>query len=109
MKSMLPLYGVSRRRVLLSALAVLLFLPGMVFPARAQTDADLPSWNDGPAKQAIVNFVKTTTDQSSPNFVRPEDRIATFDQDGTLWVEHPMYSFVMYAHDRVPAAVKAKP
>jgi hypothetical protein len=55
-----------------------------------------------------VNFVKATTDQSSPNFVRPEDRIATFDQDGTLWVEHPIYSFVMYALDRAPAVVMAK-
>jgi phosphoglycolate phosphatase-like HAD superfamily hydrolase len=69
----------------------------------------LPSWNDGPAKQAIVDFVKATTDPSSPKFVRPEDRIATFDQDGTLWVEHPVYSFVMYALDRVPDVVKAKP
>ena len=77
-------------------------------PAIAQTDP-LPSWNDGPAKQAIVDFVKTTTDQSSPKFVRPDDRIATFDQDGTLWVEHPMYSQVVYCLDRVPALVKAKP
>ena len=58
--------------------------------ALAQTDP-LPSWNDGPAKQAIVAFVQATTDQSSPTFVPPEARIATFDQDGTLWVEHPMY------------------
>ena len=69
----------------------------------------LPSWNDGPAKQAIVDFVKATTDTSSPNFVPPEERIATFDQDGTLWVEHPMYSQVVYCLDRVPALVKAKP
>ena len=47
----------------------------------------LPSWNDGPAKQAIVDFVRVTTDQASPKFVPPEERIATFDQDGTLWVE----------------------
>jgi phosphoglycolate phosphatase-like HAD superfamily hydrolase len=69
----------------------------------------LPSWNDGPAKQAIVNFVKATTDQSSPDFVPPEERIATFDQDGTLWVEHPMYTQVEYCLERVPALVKAKP
>ena len=74
----------------------------------AQTDP-LPSWNDGPAKQAIVDFVQATTDQSSPRFVPPEARIATFDQDGTLWVEHPMYSQVMYCLERVPAVVKAKP
>ena len=51
----------------------------------------LPSWNDGPAKQAILDFVKTTTDQNNPKYVPPEDRIATFDQDGTTWVEQPMY------------------
>ena len=61
----------------------------------------LPSWNDGPAKQAILDFVKTTTDKSSPKFVPPEDRIATFDQDGTTWVEHPIYSQVLFAFDRV--------
>jgi hypothetical protein len=56
----------------------------------------LPSWNDGPAKQAILEFVKTTTTQGSPQFVPPEERVATFDQDGTLWVEHPIYTQVMY-------------
>jgi len=62
---------------------------------------DLPSWNDGPAKSAIVNFVKTTIEKSSSQFVQPEDRVATFDQDGTLWVEHPIYSQVLFAFDRV--------
>ena len=76
--------------------------------ALAQTDP-LPSWNDGPAKKAIVEFVQTTTTEGNPNFVPPEERVATFDQDGTLWVEHPMYSQVIYCLDRVPAVVKAKP
>ena len=76
--------------------------------AQAQTDP-LPSWNDSPAKKAIVEFVQTTTTQGSPKFVPLEERIATFDQDGTLWVEHPMYSQVVYCLDRVPAIVKAKP
>jgi phosphoglycolate phosphatase-like HAD superfamily hydrolase len=76
--------------------------------AVAQTDP-LPSWNDGPAKQAIVGFVQATTTQGSPNFVPPAERIATFDQDGTLWVEHPMYTQVMYCLERVPAVVKVKP
>ena len=53
--------------------------------------------------------MQTTTDKSSPKFVPPVQRIATFDQDGTLWVEHPMYSQVIYCLDRVPAVVKAKP
>jgi phosphoglycolate phosphatase-like HAD superfamily hydrolase len=72
-------------------------------------DDPLPSWNDGPAKKAILDFVRTTTNQSSPNFVPTGQRIATFDQDGTLWVEHPMYSQVIYCLERVPAVVKAKP
>jgi phosphoglycolate phosphatase-like HAD superfamily hydrolase len=75
---------------------------------QAQTDP-LPSWNDGAAKKAIVEFVQTTTTQGSPQFVPPAERIATFDQDGTLWVEHPMYSQVMYILESVPALVKAKP
>ena len=69
----------------------------------------LPSWNDGPAKKAILQFVRDTTDKSSSKFVPPEERIATFDQDGTLWVEHPMYTQVMYCLERVPAVVASKP
>ena len=76
--------------------------------ALAQTDP-LPSWNDRPAKHAIVEFVHGTADQASPQFVPPEERIATFDQDGTLWVEHPIYTQVVYCLDRVPAVVRAKP
>ena len=77
-------------------------------PAQAQTDP-LPSWNDGAAKQAIIAFVKDSTTQGSPKFEPPAERVATFDQDGTLWVEHPMYSQVMYILESVPALVKAKP
>jgi phosphoglycolate phosphatase-like HAD superfamily hydrolase len=69
----------------------------------------LPSWNDGSTKQAIVDFVKTTTTQGGPQFVPPEARVATFDQDGTLWVEHPMYTQVLYCLERVPTLVKQKP
>jgi phosphoglycolate phosphatase-like HAD superfamily hydrolase len=74
----------------------------------AETDP-LPSWNDGPAKQAILAFVRETTDTASSRFVPPEARIATFDQDGTTWVSHPMYTQVVYCLERVPAVVKAKP
>src|SRR5271163_2592487 len=69
----------------------------------------LPSWNDGPAKQAIIAFVKTTTDKTSPKFVLPEDRIATFDQDGTLWVEHPMYSQLVFSSERYSALAPQHP
>ena len=74
-----------------------------------QAQDPLASWNDGPAKQAIVDFVKATTESGGAKFVPPAERIATFDQDGTLWVEHPMYSQVMYCLERVPELVKAKP
>ena len=94
------------RLLLASLLLVAAFAWGT--PALAQDDP-LPSWNDGPVKQAIVNFVQATTDQSSTKFVPPAERIATFDQDGTLWVSHPMYTQVVYCLDRVPAVVKEKP
>src|SRR5262245_55114362 len=107
-----PSSGIDRR-TLVSALAVLPVLSRSLLPAPAQAQATanspLPSWNDGPAKQAILDFVRATVDRSSPTFVAPEERIATFDQDGTLWVEHPVYSQVMYCLDRVPAVVEKKP
>jgi hypothetical protein len=83
-------------------------LPGAAAMAQ-DTGSQLASWNDGPAKQAIIDFVRATTDSSSPKFVPPEERVATFDQDGTLWVEHPMYTQVIYCLDRVPAVVAQKP
>jgi phosphoserine phosphatase len=69
----------------------------------------LPSWNDGAAKKAIVEFVKATTTKGDAKFVPPEERVATFDQDGTLWVEHPIYTQLVYCLDRVPVVVKARP
>jgi len=97
----IPSYSTFARIFTLGALLVL--------GVQAHAGDPLPSWNDGPAKQAIVAFVKVTTDKASPRFVPPAERIATFDQDGTLWVEHPMYSQVMYILESVPALVKAKP
>jgi len=76
--------------------------------AQAQTDP-LPSWNDGITKKAIIDFVQATTTQGRPTFVQPAERIATFDQDGTLWVEKPMYTQVIYCLERVPILVKARP
>jgi phosphoglycolate phosphatase-like HAD superfamily hydrolase len=89
-----------------SALLFLVFF--LSVQAFAQTDP-LPSWNDGPAKQAILNFVKVTTDQSSPKFVASEQRIASFDQDGTMWVEHPMYTQLIHCLEHVPDVVAKKP
>lgn len=68
--------------------------------AHAQTDP-LPSWNEGPTKAAIVDFVKTVTAVGTPGFVPPEARVATFNQDGTLWVEQPLYVQFMFCLDRL--------
>jgi len=86
-----------------------LAIAGAVGPVSSASDDPLHSWNDGPAKKAILDFVRATSNQSSPAYVPAEQRIATFDQDGTLWVEHPMYTQVVYCLERVPAVVKAKP
>jgi len=61
----------------------------------------LPSWNDGAAKTAIIKFVEAVTDKNGPDYVEPAERIATFDNDGTLWLEYPMYTQVLFAFDRV--------
>jgi hypothetical protein len=104
--------GVSRRRALLTTAAALSVSIGPAFPiveqAGAQTDP-LPSWNDGAAKQAITAFVARVTRQSGPDFVPPAERIATFDNDGTLWVEHPMYTQLAFALDRVKALAPLHP
>ena len=102
------------RRSLLATLGLLPVLPVPLFPTSAPAQAptssgSLPSWNEGPAKQAIIDFVRATSDRSSASYVAPEDRIAVFDQDGTLWVEHPMYTQVIYCLDRVPDVVAKKP
>ena len=99
------------RRALIACLP-LLAAAGVAVPvaARAQAAATaLPSWNEGPAKEAILEFVRATTEQGSPDYVPPEDRIATFDQDGTLWVEHPLYTQAMFAIDRVHALAPQHP
>ena len=102
--------GITRRSVLSTVAAFpLLLTPLLRKSGLAQSADPLPSWNNGAAKQAIVAFVQATTDASSSKFVPEELRIATFDQDGTLWVEHPMYTQVMYCLDRVPTLVKQKP
>src|SRR5215813_4959028 len=90
--------------------SVVAIVAGLALSTQAIPQMDpLPSWNDGAAKKAISEFVRATTDKTSARFVPPEERIATFDQDGTLWVEHPLYTQVVYCLDRVPAVVAAKP
>jgi hypothetical protein len=88
------------RRDLLKTSAAIAALGAVPRVAEAADDP-LSSWNDGSAKQAILSFVKDTTDKSSPKYVQPKDRVATFDQDGTLWTEHPLYAQAMFALDRL--------
>lgn len=76
--------------------------------AHAQSDP-LPSWNAGPHKEAIVAFVRAVTVTSSPKFVPPQERIATFDNDGTLWGEWPMYVQAAFTFDRVKALAPQHP
>ena len=72
-------------------------------PTVAHATDPLPSWSDGAAKQAIVNFVMKVTKEGGPDFVPAAERIATFDNDGTLWAEQPLYFQFIFALDRVKA------
>src|SRR3984893_15853928 len=94
------------RRTLLATIAVLPILPGLALliskHALAQTDPPL-SCNEGAAAQAILSCVAAVTREGSPDFVPAPQRIATFDNDGTLWVEQPMYTQLAFALDRVKA------
>src|SRR5260370_39333013 len=82
----------------------------LVSGVHAQTGSDpLPSWDDGPTKRAIIKSVAETTTAGNPDFVAPGARFATFDQDGTLWVEQPMYAQLVFALDRVVALAPEHP
>jgi phosphoglycolate phosphatase-like HAD superfamily hydrolase len=85
-------------RITNALLAVLLaaFVPGC-----AASRDPLPSWNDGSTKKAILEFVAAVTDKNGKDYVKPAKRIAVFDNDGTLWVEYPMYTQALFAFDRV--------
>jgi phosphoglycolate phosphatase-like HAD superfamily hydrolase len=92
------------RNLLAKTLFALLLLANAAFAADP-----LPSWNDGPAKQSIINFVTKVTKAGSPDFVPAPERIATFDNDGTLWSEQPMYFQLLFAVDRVKALAPQHP
>lgn len=84
--------------------------PPSAAPATAgATTAALPSWRDGPSKQAIVQFVETVTKPDTPNYVPPAERIAVFDNDGTLWSEQPLYFQFFFLLDQVRAAAPQHP
>ena len=99
--------GLSRRLAIVALLAGLLLGVGN-FEAAAQHDA-LPSWNDGQSKQAIMDFVARVTHEGGPDFVKPAERIAVFDNDGTLWAEQPLYFQFLFAIDRVKALAPQHP
>ena len=90
-------------------LAVLLLIFATTGGALAEAADPLPSWNDGDSKRAILSFVTAVTREDSPDFVPPPQRIATFDNDGTLWVEQPMYVQLAFAIDRVKALAPLHP
>jgi hypothetical protein len=96
----------NRRTIL--AISLLAALPGIAV-AQAPTTDPLPSWNDGPARHAIIDFVTRVTTDGSPDFVPPAERVATFDNDGTLWTEQPVYFQLAFAFDRVKALVRERP
>jgi phosphoglycolate phosphatase-like HAD superfamily hydrolase len=84
----------------LRALAALLVIASFGMPASAQ-EGPLSSWNDGAAKAAIVAFVEAVTEEGGPDYVPPDERIAVFDNDGTLWIEQPLYVQLVFALDRI--------
>ena len=92
------------KNLMMKSLAALLLLGNVAFAADP-----LPSWNDGPAKQGIVNFVEKVTKEGTPAFVPPAERIATFDNDGTLWSERPLPVQLYFALDRVKALAPLHP
>jgi hypothetical protein len=87
----------------------LLVLAALVLSALSVAADPLPSWKDGHAKQAITSFVTDVTNAASADFVPPAQRIAVFDNDGTLWVEQPMYTQLAFVLDRVKALAPAHP
>jgi hypothetical protein len=103
------------RRNVLSMLSALPVISGIslrsdaALAQPASSATPLPSWNDGATKQSILDFVAAVTREGSPDFIPPTERIATFDNDGTLWVEHPMYTQLVFALDRVRALAPQHP
>ncbi|HSA55645.1 MAG TPA: HAD family hydrolase [Gemmatimonadaceae bacterium] len=97
-----------RPRRIAAALFIVTWALRASAPSAAAQDP-LPSWNDSPRKQAIVDFVDRVTREDSPDFVPPADRIATFDNDGTLWSEQPIYFQFAFALDRVKALAPQHP
>jgi len=95
--------------VLVSALAFITTIARAQDPSTSLGTGPLPSWNEGAAKKSIIDFVEKVTKEGSPDFVPPPERIATFDNDGTLWCEQPMYFQLFFALDRVKTLAPQHP
>ena len=107
--SLLPLLARASRRAAILLLAATVLTVGLRVPAlHAQSDP-LPSWNEGATKKSITDFVARVTTKGSPDFVPVPERIATFDNDGTLWTEQPVYFQVAFALDRAKAMAAKNP
>src|SRR6266540_1612584 len=92
-----------------ASLATLIILAVLALPISTRADDPLPSWNEGAPKKSIVEFVAKVTKEGGPDFVKPEERIATFDNDGTLWAEQPLYFQFLFAIDRLKALALQHP
>src|SRR5215207_2767597 len=99
------------RRTVLAALLAFGIVGTVAIGAQAETQATdpLPSWNEGPTKQSILDFVAAVTKDGGPDYVAPAERIATFDNDGTLWIEQPIYTQFAFTVDRVKATSNQHP
>jgi phosphoglycolate phosphatase-like HAD superfamily hydrolase len=99
------------RRTVLAALLAIGLVGSVAIGAQAESQATDPlhSWNDGSTKQSILDFVAAVTKEGGPDYVAPAERIATFDNDGTLWIEQPIYTQFAFAIDRVKATANQHP
>ena len=88
---------------------ILVVVASTLSASLAAAQAELPSWSEGPAKKAVLEFVARVTKEGGPDYVPPAERIATFDNDGTLWAEQPMYFQIFFALDRVKALAPQHP
>src|SRR4029077_19136425 len=99
-----------KRTITVVVWVLLVLIVGNPLGAAEPTKSEgLSSWNDGASKKSIGDIVEGGTRESGPDYVKPEERIATFDHDGTLWAEQPMYFQIMFAMDRVKALAPKHP
>ncbi|QDU00196.1 HAD family hydrolase [Gimesia aquarii] len=93
----------------MNRLGILIFVLIVILSSVVRANDPLPSWNTGPTKTSIINFVKRATTKGNPEYVSPPQRVATFDNDGTLWSEKPVYFQLQFAIDRIKALAAKHP